>query len=416
MFAVFFSLSGLLLADGFVSLPRPRKQGPQNGKSLNDGKVPFQFFSSPSAASSDNFSFDEMSGLIKRLDNLESSAPDILLGFFEPHLSSFSVKPGSSDQLSITSTCYSLLAIQTSSIYDASVTSRSRTEENNNAGNDSLKSGTVCLPNVIKALLASTWREDDLFQVPLLLYTVLRLDQDRSMIHSWARSNEEGASKIRQLITAVLTARPKRRAGERQVYSDYITYQVCRSLALLQESTDRPTSSASQDQQAQREGDFVADFSSDELGVGGLPANAVPDGAAGEISLGLARCAEVASNELCRQLAYRTAGDSTSFDVIRLAYSLLTYVRSTQSLTGVAGRELIPGQGVSPGTQVTPLNKRIVLAALDAFFAEQHSNDGLWDKGQPIYQSFRRQGRNVGNAFVFPALIYKVSVPFLLYR
>ena len=39
-------------------------------------------------------------------------------------------------------------------------------------------------------------------------------------------------------------------------------------------------------------------------------------------------------------------------------------------------------------------------AALAAFFDEQQP-DGLWDKGQPIYKSFRRQGRNVGNAFVF---------------
>lgn len=31
---------------------------------------------------------------------------------------------------------------------------------------------------------------------------------------------------------------------------------------------------------------------------------------------------------------------------------------------------------------------------------EQRS-DGLWDKGQPIYKSFRKSGRNVGNAFVY---------------
>ena len=322
----------------------------------------------------------------------DKSLAEILMGFFEPHLSSFSVKPGSADQLSITSTCYSLLAIHSSSIYDSFVAS---TEGAN------LDSGTVCIPSVIRALLASTWREDDLFQVPLLLYTVLRLDEDRSVLSSFAQSNEKDAFKIQQLITAVLQARPKRRAGERQIYSDYITYQICRSLALLQESTDRKSSGTPSDKKPQVEGDFVSDFSNDEIVVGGLPANAVPDGAAAEISLGLARCAEVASNELCRQLAYRTAGDSTSFDVIRLAYSLLTYVLSTESLTGVAGRELIPGQGVSPGTQVTPLNKRLVVAALDAFFAEQNSGEGLWDKGQPIYQSFRRQGRNVGNAFVF---------------
>ena len=37
-----------------------------------------------------------------------------------------------------------------------------------------------------------------------------------------------------------------------------------------------------------------------------------------------------------------------------------------------------------------------------AFFEEQKA-DGMWDQGQPIYKSFRRTGRDVGNAFVFAA-------------
>jgi hypothetical protein len=354
------------------------------------------------SGTSDDLNFEEMLALTKRLDDLESSAPDIMLSFYEPHLKSFSVKPGSGDRLSVTSTCYSLQAVQTSSTYDSMLSYQETDDEHD----------VVPVRKVIQALLASKWREDDLFQVPLLLYTILRYDTDRSMIIQSASSSEESAAKIRQLITAVLNARPQRRNGERQVYSDYITYQVCSALAILQENTVKPTKPTIQGQKS--EGDFVSDFAtsdeeedntmdilSDEVRVGGLPSNAVPDGAAAEISLALARCAEVGSNELCRQLAYRAAGDSTSFDVIRLAYSLLSYITSTQSLSGVAGRELIPGQGVAAGTQVTPLNKRLVVASLAAFFAEQNKNDGLWDKGQPIYQSFRKQGRNVGNAFVF---------------
>lgn len=90
----------------------------------------------------------------------------------------------------------------------------------------------------------------------------------------------------------------------------------------------------------------------------------------------------------------------TSFDVMRLAYSLLGYVTASNSLSGTAGRELVPGEGPSPGTRIGRANRRLVVAALAAFFAEQN-NDGMWDKGQPIYKSFRRSGRNVGNAFVF---------------
>jgi hypothetical protein len=134
--------------------------------------------------------------------------------------------------------------------------------------------------------------------------------------------------------------------------------------------------------------------------VGGLPASAVPDGAASQIPLALTRCAETSLNELCRQLAYRSAGDETSFDVMRLAYSLLTYIVSTTSLSGTAGRELVPGQGPSPGSRTGPLNRQLVVAALSAFFDEQ-MNNGLWDKGQPIYRSFKKTGRSVGNAFVF---------------
>jgi hypothetical protein len=39
--------------------------------------------------------FDKMKAFEKRLDKLEKSAPSSLIGFFEPHLQSFSVRPGS---------------------------------------------------------------------------------------------------------------------------------------------------------------------------------------------------------------------------------------------------------------------------------------------------------------------------------
>lgn len=351
---------------------------------------------SMSGDSSSTMGFDDMEGLVQRLDRLESAAPDILMGFYEPHLQSFSVKPGSSDRLSVTSTCYALLAIQASTVYDKAVVYSPPSTDTSST------STAICIPEILGALLRSKWREEDLFQVPLLLYTLLQVDHDRSMVLQSAASNEEMASKIRQLIEAVLKARPKRRMGDRQAYSDYIIYQICKALALLQpdKRVAQPQPSLADRDDHDKEGDFAGDFATEEIIVGGLPPSAVPEGAAAEISLGLARCAEVSSNELCRQLAYRSAGDTTSFDVMRLAYSLLTYARSTQTMSGVAGRELVPGKGVSPGTQVTPLNKRLVIAALDAFFAEQNG-DGLWDQGQPIFQSFRRQGRSVGNAFVF---------------
>jgi hypothetical protein len=86
---------------------------------------------------------------------------------------------------------------------------------------------------------------------------------------------------------------------------------------------------------------------------------------------------EVSYNELCRQLAFRTAGDMSNFDVIRLAYSLLTYVKASNAMAGTAGREVKKGEGPEPGTAVNIPNRRLVKAALEAFFDEQHL-DGTW--------------------------------------
>ena len=68
---------------------------------------------------------------------------------------------------------------------------------------------------------------------------------------------------------------------------------------------------------------------------------------------------------------------------------------------GVAGREVVPGQGPTTESKMAPLNQKLVAAALKAFFEEQNS-DGMWDKGQPIYKNFNRKGRQLENAFVFP--------------
>ena len=326
-------------------------------------------------SSVESFSFDEMKSFDKRLESITTSAPTCLFDFYEPHLQSFSIKPGQVEKLSVTSTCYSLLTIL-------------------NADSDKsfeLMFDSVKQQSIVKALLESEWRTDDLFQVPLLLYTILKVDNTRALLSS---VDEQIAFRLRQLISAVLSARPKRRSGVSQAYSDYILFQVCRVMATIVEAPSVVYAANPFDDNKD------PSITNVETSIAGLPVSAVPDGTASQIYLGLARSAEVSFNELCRQLAYRSAGDSTSFDVIRLAYSLLAYMTATKSLQGTAGRELVPGQGPSAGTKTLPLNKRLVTSALQAFFDEQLAT-GLWDKGQPIYKSFRKQGRNVGNAFVF---------------
>ena len=247
---------------------------------------------------------------------------------------------------------------------------------------DSKGSSKVPLRGVVKALLRAQWREEDIFQVPLLLHTVLKVDKDRSVLN--ADMDEELCHRVKQLIAATVENRPTRRSGTNQPLSSYILYLITDSLATLVGSTPEGKD---------RE---------DGIGLGGLPNKAIPDGATSSALLALTRCVEVSYNELCRQLAFRSAGDMTSFDIMRLAYSLLAYVKASNAMVGTAGMEVTLGEGPASGTAVNPVNRRLVKAALNAFFAEQNP-DGTWDQGQPIYKSFRRTGRDVGNAFVFMA-------------
>eukprot|EP00934_Nitzschia_sp_Nitz4_P004246 Nitzschia sp. Nitz4//scaffold13_size275219//235827//238088//NITZ4_000919-RA/size275219-processed-gene-0.167-mRNA-1//-1//CDS//3329536149//4236//frame0 len=305
----------------------------------------------------ETLTFDQLKRLESRISHLEESMPNFLMDFYEPHLSSFSISPGVADTISITSSCYAVRAMLAS--------------ENAPAYKQ------VDMSAILKELIHSSWRSNDLYQVSLLLVVLLRVDKDRSLIESFDAITMK---RVSDLITLALKARPRRRFNEQQAFSDYITYLCTTVFASLFDSTGY-------DAQGQ-------------LLIGGLPPGISPKEAASELSLSVLRSAEVSFNELCRQLAYRSAKESSLFDPTRLAYSLLTYIRATQSLEGTAGRERVIGEGPDDQSRPARMNRKIVKAALSAFFDEQRE-DGLWERGQPIYKSFRRQGRNVGNAYVF---------------
>lgn len=302
-----------------------------------------------------HFHFDDMKRLESRLDRLEEAASEYLMDFYEPRLSSFSISPGKADSISITSTCYAIRAIlasDLSSVYK-----------------------DIDLGKLLKELVNSSWGEQDLYQVSIILVVLLRVDNRSKLYETF---DEDTFQRISKLISLVLTARPKRRFNEQQVFSDYINYLCASAYSSLFDS--------------------IRYDPQGKLVIGDLPDAFTPEGSAAELSLAVMRAAEISFNELCRQLAYRTAGETTRFDTTRLAYSLLTYIRSTKSLEGTAGRETILGEG--PDQMPLKMNRKIIQAALAAFFAEQ-KDDGLWDRGQPIYKKFRRQGRNIGNAYVF---------------
>ena len=352
--------------------------------------------------SASGFTFDEIKSIESRLEIIEREAPDLLVAYYEPHLRSFSVKPGSTDQISVTSTCFALQSIYATgdcSALFANVVNANMNmmNVNNVTSSSSASSSSVMIPirDVVKSLLNASWREEDMFQVPLLLYTILKVDtnRERSFLTNEdgnAVLDDERCLRVKRLINATIEGRPRRRSGISQPMSTYILYQTTCALAELVESTPllAATGSSTDDEPT--------------IGLGGLPISALPEGAASSTLLALTRCVEVSYNELCRQLAFRVAGDNSSFDIMRLAYSLLTYIKASKALDGTAGIEITPGAGAASGTTVKPPNRRLLQAALKAFFEGQRL-DGMWDQGQPIYKSFRRTGRDVGNAYIYSA-------------
>jgi hypothetical protein len=309
--------------------------------------------------------FEEMKKLDQRLRVLEESSSEFLWDFYEPDLYSFSIQPGKAKKISITSTCYSVQALL-------------------------LLSDTpprIKVNRILKELINSPWRDNDIYQVSLILATLLRSD-----IRILQTFDYGTHSQIEKLISLALTARPQRRFGENQLFSEYIAFLCCSVYAKLNH--------------------LLKDKS-----AGNILAELIPEGTASKLSLSLLRCRETSFNELCRQMAYRSAGDSSSFDVIRLVFALLGYVKACAALEGTPGREPEVGTENNKINKVSSGDKKasftlylwahfsflyqwLVQAALAAFFEEQQNN-GLWDRGQPIYKSFRKQGRNIGNAYVF---------------
>jgi hypothetical protein len=355
-----------------------------------------------------------MKELDDRLLALEGDALETLGSFYEPQLMSFSVQPGATSRLSITSTCYALQAMlaaqDPSALYGSLIVLDPALSQLDDGASTNNKTTPPRTPvrSILCAMLGSDWRPDDLFQVPLLLYTLLQVDARRDWVGT--SSDEVTAARIRSLLEAVLQARPRRRYGLAQAYSDYILFQCTKVYAQVYDGAVTPPRDylsmgddhAGEDYDDDDESPPREERAKEVLSVtssmSGLPSRALPDGAPSTVALALARSIEVSYNTLCRELALRAAG--AEFDVMRLSYSLLTYVVATGALAGTAGREVVRGQGPLEGSRVSPVNRRLVQSALAAFFAAQRP-DGSWDKGQPIYRSFRRTGRNIGNAFIF---------------
>ncbi|GMI05976.1 hypothetical protein TrLO_g5645 [Triparma laevis f. longispina] len=276
----------------------------------------------------------------------------VLYDYWDPLLGSFNVDgatpQNSPSRLSVTSTCYALKALKELSI-----------------------SGSF-LRYVQEKVIETEWRENDFFQAPLVMNLLLDGDELREL-------SREQAEKVRGLANNLIEARPRRRRGDQQTYSSYIQYQITKSLVGMLLSVD-------------------GDDSFSKLSVSALPSELL-----GDLTLSVSRAFEVSRDELCRQVAYHTAGDDRTFDCTRLAYSILTYVVAGEGLGNKAGiftgkmggdeDDAIAGKGVK-------VNYRVVKQAVDVFMSCQ-LKDGTWPQGQSIYSTFNRKNTDVGNAFVF---------------
>ena len=311
------------------------------------------------AASASASSFDELRNLNTRLDRLAALGQRSLDSFYDHGTRCFAIAPGAS-RVSCTSTVFGLLAIDADpSSYREGGAQRVR----------------ACLEAL---LLDAEWRENDVFQAVLVVCALRLLDPSTTLVHEHVHIR----SRVAASVGSMLASRPQRRAGRHQPLSAYLRFWMAYASSLLL----NPSSGDAEPFLDPR-----------------IPPEALPMNAPREAQLTLERACESAYDDVCRQLAFHSAGDAVSFDVVVLAYSLLTYVRVLETLgrqeRAARERDSSARDAVGTGSTLPPRNERIIRAALALIFEEMDTG-GLWPAGQPIVLS-RGAGNNVGNAYMF---------------
>ena len=298
---------------------------------------------------SDIHDFKSLSKLAARVDKLLSNQVEFMSSFWSDELNCFQIIPGadskSNSRVSITSTCLGIKAILDNPKYWSKVARW----ENNNSNND-IKSNpnsppSISFSKVVEALNTTPWTFDS-FQTPLLVQTFCALNSVNS-------TDEKFADAIEQL----LEQRSRLSLHRSQINSAYLRYQNAKAL----------------------------------LGI--VESGAVPEHIIGSHRIGfsLERHCVCSFDELCRQLAFYNCGDSGNFDVVILAFSLLNYWETSNSLfLNSFSRGVVAG-----------VNVKLVKASLEVIFACQ-AGDGTWRKGEPINsKADSKSMRDIGNSYVF---------------
>ena len=302
--------------------------------------------------SNDEPTFASLAQLEARLSVLADGTSSKLRNYHDPTLSSFLLEAGVTTNYSVTSSAICVETLLASG--DAA------------ALEEFQLFGPTC-----DALANAKWRPDDFLQAPLVVLALARLagrdERSREVLAEYAVRD-----RVRGAVQSLLERRPRLRDWRKQRLSSYIAYYLT---AALLEVVDG----------AHDAGDGYGDDGEFRLlALLGVDRQ--------DVGKALARSFAVARDELCRQLAAHAAGDASAFDVVRLAYSLSTYVAVADA------RETVARLG-NDDIVVEEPNRKLCAAALRAFFREQR-DDGTWPPGQAIFLRSRRSF-DVGNAYVF---------------
>lgn len=221
--------------------------------------------------------FDYYSRMHERCARLQALEAEFLLSFWSADLRCFNIQPSldAAPRVSVTSTCLAIHAML-----------QSPERWRKHASWAPHESAIVSLRDVVASLKQTPW-SGDAFQTPILVQTLCKL-----------RAIDKDDPAYVEAVNRVLDQRSRLSLHRKQPHSAYLRFHNVRALLAVVENELVP---------------------SPILGTN-------------RIGYALERANMVAYDELSRQLAFSLSDDSANFDVIVLAYSLLAYWESSQSL------------------------------------------------------------------------------------
>ena len=293
--------------------------------------------------------FSSLAQLEARLSAIEGGASSKLRHFYEPSLHSFMLEPGTTRNFSVTSS-----AICVETLLDGGVEREAALEEFGVFG------------PVAEGLARSPWRPDDFLQAPLVVIALARLAASGDARSRAVVSSFETRDRLRGAVLSLLEMRPHLRDWKRQKLSCYLHYYLTRALLeVVAAAHDSGDAYAGGDDGAGDDGAFrfLALLRVDR----------------GSVALALTRAFQVARDELCRQVAAAASGDSSGFDVTKLASSGAGNGRFNVASTWVFSkrfpRERHPRFGFAPREMITRPVSRPGLLARDVLLRLRRARD-----------------------------------------